>query len=241
MTQTKKLEQFDFIENQLEKNSVNVHKFGGSSLASPQCIERVVAIIRQHCQLNDVIVVSASGKTTDLLLSLYQFSLEKKSTLTTLTLLKEQQKALIFALLNQTNAARLALAFQQEVTQLELWLTQDPAAFESDILSLGELWSARLLATILNERLCASYYLDARDFLVINNARQCLVDSTKSKALLKDVLQAGKLAVITGYICKDSDGINCTLGRNGSDYSATRRAAGGAAKKATVWTEVDGI
>ena len=52
-------------ENNLAKHSVNVHKFGGSSLANAQCIERVIDIIRQNCQLNDIIVVSANGITTD--------------------------------------------------------------------------------------------------------------------------------------------------------------------------------
>ena len=55
--------------NKLVKHGVNIHKFGGSSLASTACIERVVNIIRQNCQLNDVIVVSANGKITDELLN----------------------------------------------------------------------------------------------------------------------------------------------------------------------------
>ncbi|WP_281559845.1 bifunctional aspartate kinase/homoserine dehydrogenase II [Thalassomonas sp. RHCl1] len=241
MTQINTLEQVDFAQNNLEKHSVNVHKFGGSSLATPECIERVISIIRQHCQLNDIIVVSANGKTTDLLLSLHQLALGGELLDTSLALLKEQQSALIFALLNADNAGRLAGELEQDINQLVAWLSDDPLAFESDILALGEVWSARLLSALLNERICSSYYLDARDFLVINNARECRVDNPVSQANLANSRQGQKLAVITGFICKDQAGNSCTLGRNGSDYSATIFASLLAAKNVTLWTDVDGI
>ena len=240
MTQTNTLELLDFAQNNLEKHSVNVHKFGGSSLATAECIKRVITIIRQHCQLNDIIVVSANGKTTDLLLSLHQLALTGESLETSLTLLTEQQSALIVALLNTENASRLVAEFQQDLNQLVAWLAADPLRFESDILALGEVWSARLLSAVLNERICGSYYLDARDFLVINNKRECRVDNAVSKANLTSCRQVQKLAVITGFICKDHSGNSCTLGRNGSDYSATILASLLSAKNVTLWTDVDG-
>ncbi|WDE04764.1 bifunctional aspartate kinase/homoserine dehydrogenase II [Thalassomonas viridans] len=241
MTQTNTLEQLDFAQNNLEKHSVNIHKFGGSSLATPECLERVVSIICRHCQLNDIIVVSANGKTTDLLLSLQQLALSGEPLDTSLALLSEQQTALIYALLNAENAGRLAGEFEQDLNRLVAWLAEDPAVFESDILALGEIWSARLLSALLNERICASYYLDARDFLVIDNPRDCRVDNPVSKANLQNCRRGQKLAVITGFICKDHAGNSCTLGRNGSDYSATIFASLLSAKNVTLWTDVDGI
>jgi aspartokinase/homoserine dehydrogenase 2 len=59
------------IPNNLTKHAIKVHKFGGSSLATAECIKRVVGIIKDNCQLNDIVVVSANGKTTDSLFSLY--------------------------------------------------------------------------------------------------------------------------------------------------------------------------
>ena len=58
-------------ENKLAKHAIQVHKFGGSSLATPKCIKRALEIIRENCQLNDIVVVSANGKTTDRLFALY--------------------------------------------------------------------------------------------------------------------------------------------------------------------------
>ncbi len=76
MTQANTVEQLVTSGNQLAKHAVNIHKFGGSSLASTQCIERVIDIIRSHCQLNDVIVVSANGDTTDALFAIVQSAQE---------------------------------------------------------------------------------------------------------------------------------------------------------------------
>jgi aspartokinase/homoserine dehydrogenase 2 len=74
-------------KNKLVKITCNVHKFGGSSLATSACIERVADIIGKHCQLNDIIVVSANGKTTDALFYLYELAVELQE----VTLLREYQ------------------------------------------------------------------------------------------------------------------------------------------------------
>jgi len=230
-------------ENKLAKHAINVHKFGGSSLASAQCIERVLDIIRQNCQLNDIIVVSANGKATDSLFNL--LALAKKAQThdftETLTALEQQQLALINELLNEQNAKQLTLLLSSDIVQLKQWLKDDVVQHSNDILAFGELWSARLLSALLNEKICPSHTIDARDFLVIDNEQACTVDHALSSAQLKKNIQFGKLAVITGYISKDGRGKTCTLGRNGSDYSATIMASLVGAINVTLWTDVDGI
>lgn len=234
-------------ENKLAKHAINVHKFGGSSLANAQCIERVLDIIRQNCQLNDIIVVSANGKTTDglfALLSLVEADKEDDfaDTLARLLVeLQQQQKALINTLLNEYNAKQLSQSLALDIAQLTQWLASDFIAHRNDILAFGELWSARLLSALLNEKICPSNAIDARDFLVINNEQDCAIDHALSYAQLKTHLQFGKLAVVTGYISKDTRGKTCTLGRNGSDYSATIMASLVGALNVTLWTDVDGI
>ncbi len=227
-------------KNNLEKHAINVHKFGGSSLANAQCIERVIEIIRQNCQLNDLIVVSANGKTTNSLFSLLTLA---KDTIFTEALveLEHQQIVLINELLNEQNAKQLTQLLSTDIVQLTQWLSNDLVQHRNDILAYGELWSARLLSALLNEKICPSNAIDARDFLVIDNEQECAVDHALSNAQLKTHLQFGKLAVITGYISKDSRGKTCTLGRNGSDYSATIMASLVGAFNVTLWTDVDGI
>ncbi|GLX78139.1 bifunctional aspartokinase II/homoserine dehydrogenase II [Thalassotalea insulae] len=242
MNQVNVVEQLTAERNQLAKQAVHVHKFGGSSLATAQCIERVVDIIRQHCQLNDLVVVSANGDTTDALFATYQLALERQDTLTSaIAQLYQAQVELIKSLLSAATAERMIDYLKSDIQQLTHWLTSTPEQYQADFLSFGELWSARLLSAILSERVCPSYYLDARDFLVINNDQQCVVDNGISLEQFNQVTQLGKLGVVTGYISKDSAGKTCTLGRNGSDYSATIMASLTGALNVTLWTDVDGI
>ena len=242
MIQTNVVEQLSADRNQLAKHAIHVHKFGGSSLASVKCIERVVAIIRQHCQLNDFIVVSANGDTTDALFSLYQQALESSSDLdNSLYALEEMQKALITKLLNTSQAEALLKLLSDDFLQLKSWLVHSPKAHQADMLAFGELWSARLLSAALSEQVCPSYAIDSRKFLVIDNDKSCKVNVALSKTHLSSHIQAEKLAVITGYIAKNVQGATCTLGRNGSDYSATIMASLTGALNVTLWTDVDGI
>lgn len=242
MTQANVVEQLTADRNQLAKHAQNVHKFGGSSLASTQCIERVVDIIRQHCQLNDVVVVSANGDTTDALFELLQLaSVEQVAFDIELEQLQIMQTELISSLLNNNSAVQLIQWLKADIEQLSTWLTASAEQHQADILAFGELWSARLLSAVLSERVCPSYFVDARDFLVIDNDKNCAVENTISKQQLSNKLVANKLAVITGYICKDEANNSCTLGRNGSDYSATILGSLIGAQNVTLWTDVDGI
>ncbi len=238
------------IENKLAKHAIQVHKFGGSSLATPECINRALEIIRENCQLNDIVVVSANGKTTDGLFTLYSLveqSIAQSEDHTAdglneaIAELEQQQAVLITELLNENNAQQLLQQLHKDIEQLTTWLAGDIVQHHNDILAFGELWSARLLSALLNEQVCPSNSIDSRDFLVIDNEQSCVVDTAISAAQLRQRRQFGKLAVITGYISKDSRGQSCTLGRNGSDYSATIIASLVAARNVTLWTDVDGI
>ncbi|NQZ22366.1 MAG: bifunctional aspartate kinase/homoserine dehydrogenase II [Colwellia sp.] len=242
MSQLNVADQLSAGNNQLAKHAIHVHKFGGSSLATAQCIERVVNIIRQNCQLNDLVVVSANGNTTDELFSIYRLALENSTELlSAINNLQQTQSILITELLNSTSAARLIEDLSGDIEQLTTWLTKQPADHQADMLAFGELWSARLLSAVLSAQVCPSYPLDARDFLVINNEKDCAVDNQQSSLQFQQQLQKGKLAVITGYITKNAKGETCTLGRNGSDYTATIMASLSGALNVTLWTDVDGI
>ena len=249
-------------KNQLAKTASNVHKFGGSSLATPACIERVIDIIRQHCQLNDVVVVSANGNTTDALFSLYQLGVEyvvaqqENSTQINdnelvkslpqqlelaLTELQTLQGDLLKSLLSVDSTAKLTSMLSADIAQIAKQLTTDPEAFQNDLLAFGEVWSARLLAAVLSERVCPSYMLDARDFLLLESEKSCAIDYNQSENNFLAQQQPGQLVVVTGYIARDQQQKTCTLGRNGSDYSATIMAALVGARNVTLWTDVDGI
>ncbi len=249
-------------KNQLAKTACNVHKFGGSSLATAACIERVVDIIRQHCQLNDIIVVSANGDTTDALFSIYQIAIEldevkqlnieqdsqsskvaalEEQLSNVITELEVNQGNLISALLNASSAARLQSLLSDDIEEISQHLSASPERYQNDFLAFGEVWSARLLSAVLSESVCPSYMLDARDFLLLENEKSCAIDYVVSEKNFTNLQQPEQLAVVTGYIARNQQQQACTLGRNGSDYSATIMAALTGARNVTLWTDVDGI
>ena len=249
-------------KNQLAKTACNVHKFGGSSLATAACIERVVDIIRQHCQLNDIIVVSANGDTTDALFSIYQIAIEldevkqlnieqdsqsskvaalEEQLSNVITELEVNQGNLISALLNASSAARLQSLLSDDIEEISQHLSASPERYQNDFLAFGEVWSARLLSAVLSESVCPSYMLDARDFLLLENEKSCAIDYVVSEKNFTNLQQPEQLAVVTGYIARNQQQQACTLGRNGSDYSATIMAALSGARNVTLWTDVDGI
>ena len=249
-------------KNQLAKTACNVHKFGGSSLATAACIERVVDIIRQHCQLNDIIVVSANGDTTDALFSIYQIAIEldevkqlnieqdsqsskvaalEEQLSNVITELEVNQGNLISALLNASSAVRLQSLLSDDIEEISQHLSASPERYQNDFLAFGEVWSARLLSAVLSESVCPSYMLDARDFLLLENEKSCAINYVVSEKNFTNLQQLEQLAVVTGYIARNQQQQACTLGRNGSDYSATIMAALSGARNVTLWTDVDGI
>ena len=228
--------------NQLAKQKVQVHKFGGSSLATTACIERVVAIIQNHCQLQDIVVVSANGDTTDALFNIIKLAREDSAEISeAIHALESLQIDLINTLLSASNAEQLEKELAEDIKQLVEWLQQDIDEHENDLLAYGEVWSARLLSKILQERVCPSEYIDSREFLIIDDERSLVVEQAVSRKNFYAQRASRNLAVVTGYICRDTSGKTCTLGRNGSDYSATIMASLAQAGNVTLWTDVDGI
>ena len=75
--------------------------------------------------------------------------------------LKTQQEELISSLLNTNHALRLKALLSQDIENFQFWLKNSVESHHSDILAFGELWSARLLSAVLNERVCPSYHLDS--------------------------------------------------------------------------------
>ncbi|QOL26543.1 bifunctional aspartate kinase/homoserine dehydrogenase II [Thalassotalea sp. LPB0316] len=223
------------------KLAINIHKFGGSSLASSECIERVIDIICRHCQINDIVVVSANGGVTDQLFNLCQLAKDNENYQDALENLHFQLKGLIAQLLNEQNSTYLTKQLADDFALLDSWLAKALEKHRNDILAFGEIWSARLLSAVLNERICPSHAVDARDFIEVVSEQNTQVNYDVSRAKFNQIKQDHQLTIATGYIARDVDGRSCTLGRNGSDYSATIMAALTGAANVTLWTDVDGI
>ena len=235
-----------------------IHKFGGSSLADAECFKRVGRIVADIYQadpgVNLGIVVSAMGGTTDKLLRLAVLAeTDDAAAATELQGLGERYTRCARALLAADSLVAILDAWSADAEAIGDVLVQVSAARTAsqqhrDVLAgYGELWSTRLLAAYLAGQLgprVAGHWIDAREVLVIRHGDLGpLVLWGAARKKLAQVLPAtfSGISVITGFIASDEDGVQTTLGRNGSDHSAAIFAALTKASELTIWTDVDGV
>jgi aspartokinase/homoserine dehydrogenase 2 len=224
--------------------SRQLHKFGGSSLADPDCYRRAAEILRTYSQSQDLVVVSAAGKTTNLLIDFIDtLPRAPEQAQQILCEVEQFQHHLIDALLEGEVAQSLIDQLQTEFSRLAALSPPVESALRADVLAHGEVWSSRILAALLNQQGLVAIAQDARAFLRAGKGTQPEVNRAQSYPLLQAVLtqHAHQRLVITGFIAQNEHGDTVLLGRNGSDYSATIIGAMAEVERVTIWSDVAGV
>lgn len=234
--------------------SVVVMKFGGTSVGDASCIRKAAAIIQEASIENCVVVVvSAMSGVTDHLIEFAVKSAagEAKRAKRILERVRKRHKRAIGALVH-CRARRRRLSRKVDACLLEgerachgVRGEMTPQAMDL-ISSLGERLSAPLLAAALTERGVASEAVEATEILMTDgnhgNAEPDMALTREcTEARLRPLLSRGVVPVVTGFLGATPDGVVTTLGRGGSDYSATIFGAVLDAKQITLWTDVDGV
>ncbi|WP_234495059.1 bifunctional aspartate kinase/homoserine dehydrogenase II [Vibrio maritimus] len=226
------------------KQGKQLHKFGGSSLADPECYRRVVSILKDYSNEEDLIVVSAAGKTTNRLIEFLD-ALNKDGRIAHehLQALRQFQTELVESLLTGEEAEGLVSQLHDEFSTLGELSYPLTDAERASVLGHGEVWSSRLLAALLRQSDLPAVAQDARAFLRAEFGTQPEVDRAKSYPLIKEVLaqHAHHRVVITGFMAQSECGETVLLGRNGSDYSATVIGALAEVSCVTIWSDVAGV
>jgi len=226
-------------------HSRQLHKFGGSSLADVSCYQRVAGIMADYSQPGDLMVVSAAGSTTNQLISWLKLSQsDRLSAHQVQQSLRRYQSDLIKGLLSPELAQPLLNQFIQDLERLAALLDgKITDAVYAEVVGHGEVWSARLMAAVLQQRDLDACWLDAREFLRAERAAQPQVDEGKSWPLLQQLMaqHAHQRLVVTGFISRNDAGETVLLGRNGSDYSATQVGALAGVSRVTIWSDVAGV
>ena len=228
-----------------------MHKFGGTSLADADAYRAVISIIEGGERPRQAVVVSASAGMTDDLIELVARAGRRDATSAELSeRLRDRQVALVEALLPDAEAGELVARIDEDIADIKDVLRASSvmgAAVENAIgavAGFGEVWSAQLLASQLAGRGISATWLDARGVLVVSPAEPTpRVDWETSKANLDAWLAENRydVVVITGFIASDANGAPTTLGRNGSDYSASIFASLLEADELIMWSDVDGV
>jgi aspartokinase/homoserine dehydrogenase 1 len=236
----------------------HVHKFGGTSLGDADCFRRVADILLDESAGRQAVVVSAMAKTTDALLGLVAAAEQSASDVgARIDAIATRYKLTVAALVKQRQAAdELLKTFMADLSDVRdvlraITLVRQAGDRSRDLIAgYGELWSSRLLAAYLAERARAFaggrpvHWVDARNLIVIERGEMgpaVLWDESRANARKIFGESTFGIVVVTGFIARERNGLPTTLGRNGSDFSASIVGALLEAEKITIWTDVDGV
>ncbi|MBV8851990.1 MAG: aspartate kinase, partial [Sinobacteraceae bacterium] len=231
-----------------------VHKFGGSSVADADCFRRVASILDAQPGARLGVVLSACRGVTDALLQLVALAeAQDDGYLREIAALRARHAVIAESLLSAEPARLYLAAFDRDCHDLEgilhtVKLTRAAASNVSDLIAgYGEIWSTRLFHQFMQERQGRRgpfQWLDARKVVIVEwGPLGPAIQWQESRKLLSTLVPAdysGTL-IITGFIASDKRGVQTTLGRNGSDYSASIFGALLEAGEIHIWTDVDGV
>ena len=230
-----------------------IHKFGGSSLADADCFRRVAGLLLDSNDACLGVVVSAMSGMTDALLNLATLAERDDDSFNQeLHTIGERYAAAARDLLGGEQLVGVLDAWSQDAADIKdvlkavALVKSAPQRSRDVIAGYGEIWSARLLAAYLGSESSkrGGLWIDARDVLTVSHTELGpTVEWQKSQASFDEQVARDfeGVAVITGFIASDEEGLQTTLGRNGSDYSAAIFAALSGAAELCIWTDVDGV
>ncbi|ETI30801.1 hypothetical protein F443_22124 [Phytophthora nicotianae P1569] len=234
----------------------NVYKFGGTSVGGPARLCGLVRIVREERDRVLAVVVSAMGHTTDYLLEAVAFAAKGDADSALKVVDKIQAQTLINAHDTQKELEVEDIEDMSEVIVNHfkplrellygICLLQEQTTAATDtVLSFGERISANIVAKLLTKAGVEAFFLDARDWLTTDDTHGCAkVFFDESKTKLQELSKHWKpntLPVITGFIGSTRSGRTTTLGRNGSDYTATLVGSSLGADYVLINTDISGV
>lgn len=230
---------------------MKILKFGGTSVESAERILSVIAIIKAKQERKETfaVVVSALSGVTDSLIETALKASTGEACAKEILDLEKRHLSAAEVLLPVTIRSRTLAGIKSSMHDLEeliqgiVTLRECSAKTLDQIMSFGERLSASIIAEALSAHGVPARFVDARTIIRTDNSfGSAQVDFTVSNPLIISALQDTKtIPVITGFISSTAKGETTTLGRGGSDYTASVLAAAVQAEEIEIWTDVDGI
>ncbi len=232
-----------------------VMKFGGTSLEDASAIRRAIRIVKHRLRSRPVVIASAFADVTDQLLAAgnaaargdlqaARESLEE--------LQRRHEQVALDAAGPELYEALLRPPLKSEFQQLEVLFGHIASAgeltprFQDQLLGAGESLSSRIVPAAFVQAGLDAVWVDARACLVTDAAHTQATPlweeaNQRLQSALSPLLAQEKIPVLGGFIGATSDGIPTTLGRGGSDFTASIVGAALHASRIEIWTDVDGI
>lgn len=231
---------------------MQVLKFGGTSVANAENIKKVVAIVKEAVKKEKtVVVVSALGGVTDLLLGAASLAADGNETYKDkLAVVEQRHLDAVKELIPVATQSQLLSLVKKSCNEIEdicsgIFLLRELTPRSKDrVASYGEWLSSQIITARFNIEMVQAEWKDARELIRTNSsftaAEVDFVISNK-KVLGYFSSTPGDLFIVPGFIASDSNGITTTLGRGGSDYTAAIIAAAMDASVLEIWTDVSGM
>jgi aspartokinase/homoserine dehydrogenase 1 len=231
-----------------------VHKFGGSSVADARCMERVADILEADPSPRLAVVLSACRGITDALLNLVSAAERQDETLAQkMEEIRARHDTIASTLLAKPLRDEFMAELDADCQNIAgilqaIRLIRSAAQNVRDLVSgYGEIWSTRLFSRYLRQRGRRAgpvEWVDAREVVVVEwgpLGPSVQWEPSRENAARFVQQQGPATLIITGFIARDRQGLQTTLGRNGSDFSASIFGALLDAEEIHIWTDVDGV
>jgi aspartate kinase len=231
-----------------------VMKFGGTSVQDAEAIDRACRIVKGRLNRRPVVVVSAMAKVTDTLLAMGKAagSGDREKALELARGLRERHYNTASELLGTGVFTQFHSELENEFDKLDELLRGIAAVGEltprtSDyVVSYGERLSSKICTEAFSVRGVNSTLVDAREIIITDGQHtkalpQIDAIDQQCQTILRPLLETGRVPVMGGFLGGTKEGVQTTIGRGGSDFSAALVGAALNAEAIEIWTDVDGM
>ena len=231
---------------------MRVLKFGGTSVANAENINKVISIVKEAVKKDKtIIVVSALSGITDLLLSAASLAAENNEHYKEkLSLIEQRHLDAVKQLIPVSQQSQLLSLVKKSCNEIEdicngiVLLGELTSKTKDRIASYGELLSSQIIAAKFNSDGVNAGRKDSRELITTNSDfTNALVDFEKTNEKIKGYFsnESSSLFILPGFVASDNEGHTTTLGRGGSDYTAAIVASALNAAILEIWTDVSGM
>lgn len=217
-----------------------VMKFGGTSVKDAAAMDRAARIVEERIDRAPLVIVSALAGVTSALLEAARLigTGSEGAAWPIFQRIRDQHRALLGSLEAELDSLEEALAEIERQGRLSPELSDRVAAH-------GEMLSSRVFAARLGARVPVTHF-DSRRCVVTDEeftraSPNASETGIRARAMIQPLIRPGSAVVAGGYIASTPDGRTSTLGRGGSDYTATLLGAALGAEEVEIWTDVDGM
>jgi aspartate kinase len=225
---------------------LKIFKFGGASVKNADGVRNLLKVLKTVDYNNTVIIVSAMGKTTNSFEKVVDSYLKKNEYLSDYLFEIENFHQIIVSNLFDSESSRISSLIKNIFKELKIFLStnksQEYSFVYDQIVCYGEILSTTIIHNFLISSQINNFWLDARKYIKTDSYyRDSNLNWDLTIQKIKSEIKSGNTYITQGFIASDNNNFTTTLGREGSDYSASIFAYALNASEVTIWKDVAGV